>query len=164
MIFQDKIMSVNDAVLRLAPFRCLGLKLVQCQGVFDLLHIGHIRHLQAAKRFGDILAVTITGDTFVRKGPGRPAFIESLRAEALAALECVDLVVVSPHPTAVEFIHLLKPDFFVKGPEAKTDASAEFTAEREAVEHVGGTVAYTNESVWSATKLLNDYCDARGLN
>ena len=64
-----------------------GKKIVHCHGVFDLLHIGHIRHYEQAKQLGDLLVVTLTGDQYVNKGPNRPAFPQDLRAEAIAAAE-----------------------------------------------------------------------------
>ena len=73
-------------------------RIVLCHGVFDLLHLGHIKYLQEAKSLGDILLVTITPDRFVNKGPGRPAFNEKHRAEAIAALEVVDYVSINDWP------------------------------------------------------------------
>src|SRR3990167_3410513 len=84
--------------------------LAHCHGVFDLLHIGHIKHFQSAKKKSDILVVTITTDRFVNKGPGRPYFSALLRAEAIAALDCVDYVVMNDYPTAVEAIQRIKPN------------------------------------------------------
>src|SRR3990167_10271529 len=96
-------------------------RIVQCHGVFDLLHIGHIKHFQAAKRQGDILVVTITPDRFVNKGPNRPRFTERLRAEAIAALDCVDYVIINSWPTAVEAIQFIKPHVYAKGDEYKNN-------------------------------------------
>ena len=86
-------------------------------GVFDLLHMGHVRHLEEARNFGTILVVSVTADKFVNKGPGRPVFNQILRAEMLAALACVDWVIVSEAPTAESVIEILKPDVYVKGVE-----------------------------------------------
>src|SRR3990167_11074467 len=68
-------------------------KIAHCHGVFDLLHIGHIRHFKRAREYGDLLVVSLTPDAYVNKGPGRPAFNEQLRAEAIASLDCVDYVI-----------------------------------------------------------------------
>ena len=116
-----------------------GSKIVHAHGVFDLLHVGHIRHLEQAKELGDILVVTITPDQFVNKGPHRPAFNERLRAHALAALESVDYVAVTDSPTSVEAIECLKPDTFVKGKEFKDlkDMTGAVTHEAEAVKAAG---------------------------
>jgi bifunctional ADP-heptose synthase (sugar kinase/adenylyltransferase) len=104
---------------------------------------------------GDVLVVTITADEFVDKGEGRPAFAEELRAESLAALECVDFVVVTASPTAVEAIRLLRPDYYVKGQAAADSRSARFRLETEMVHAVGGEVRFTHEDVFSSTGLLS---------
>ena len=78
-------------------------KIVLCHGVFDLLHIGHIKHFEKAKKNGDILIVTITADEYVNKGPNRPQFTTSLRAESLAAIQFIDYVSVSYFPTAIKY-------------------------------------------------------------
>src|SRR2546423_1497533 len=85
-----KILSLDELGKKLRQLREDGKRIVMCHGTFDLMHTGHIRHLQRAKREGDILLVTVTGDAYVKKGPGRPVFGEDLRAETLAALACVD--------------------------------------------------------------------------
>src|ERR1019366_10782752 len=111
----NKIRRRDDLARALESMRAGGKKIVHCHGVFDLLHIGHIKHLEAARHRGDVLVVTITPDRFVNKGPHRPAFPERFRAEALASLACVDFVAANDWPTAVETIRLLRPDFYVKG-------------------------------------------------
>jgi len=139
-----------------------GKKVVHCHGVFDLLHVGHIKHLQAAKSMGDILVVTLTQDEHVNKGPHRPAFTASLRAEALASLACVDYVAVNEWPTAVETIRLLKPDLFVKGAVeegGKRDHSDAFSLEVQAVQEVGGRLVLTEEDTYSSSHLINRYVD-----
>ena len=73
--------------------------MVLCHGCFDLMHPGHIKYFQAAKRMGDVLAVTVTPDRYIDKGAGRPVFNENLRAESIAALECVDYVAINKWPT-----------------------------------------------------------------
>lgn len=93
-----------------------GKQVVHCHGVFDLLHVGHLRHFEA-RRFGDVLIVTLTPDRWVNKGPLRPAFDEQLRLEMLSGLSCIDFVGLNEWPTAVETITRLKPSVFVKGSE-----------------------------------------------
>ena len=83
---------------------------MQCHGTFDLIHPGHIVHFEEARALGDALVVTITGEKFVNKGPGRPYFNDQLRSRWLAALECVDHVVVVPHAAAVEAILAMRPE------------------------------------------------------
>ena len=91
------------------------------------------------------------------KGEGRPAFTDTLRAEALAALACVDFVAISPGPTAVEAIQLLRPDLYVKGQAGEEPArrSARLQGEIAAVRALGGDVRFTHEAVFSSTALLN---------
>ena len=94
--------DVPSVAAKLAEIRGQGQTIVQCHGVFDLLHPGHVSHLAEAKAQGDILVVTITPDRFVNKGPGRPVFTQEHRALMLAALEVVDFVAITDDPTAVE--------------------------------------------------------------
>lgn len=140
--------------------KLLGRKVVHCHGCFDLLHIGHIRHFKLAREMGDVLVVTVTPDRFVNKGPDRPAFPEALRLEAIAALHMVDAVALNQWPTAVETIHLLKPDIYVKGSEyrdAKNDATGGIQLEQDAVTSIGGTIAFTDDIVFSSSNLINRY-------
>ena len=95
-------------------------KIVLCHGVFDVLHFGHIRHLEAAKNYGDTLIVSLTSDKFVNKGPGRPYFKLQNRLETISALECVDYIIVSDFPDALNVIKLIKPDYYCKGIEYKS--------------------------------------------
>src|SRR3990167_7967964 len=112
-----KIKSLTEIREVLEKIRSQGLKIVQCHGVFDLLHPGHIRHFKSARAKGDILVVSVTPDRFVNKGPGRPAFTEVLRLESLAALEDVDYVVLNDSPDATSAIQKIRPFFYVKGNE-----------------------------------------------
>src|SRR5204863_7449456 len=98
----------------------------RCTGVVDLIHIGHIRHFQAAKRAGSPLIVTVTPDRYVNKGPHGPVFMETLRAEAIASFDCVDYVAINKWPMAVEAIKLLRPDVYAKGSDYR-DAAADHT-------------------------------------
>ena len=118
-----KIVSIEDLSRIIKLKKSKGRKIVHCHGVFDLLHIGHIKHFQEAKSSGDILVVTVTPDKYVNKGPKRPAFTSKLRLEAIAALESVDYVAENKWPTAVETIQLLKPNIYFKGPDYKDSNS-----------------------------------------
>ena len=84
-----KIISIENLKKVILKLKDKRKKIVLCHGVFDLLHIGHIKHFEEAKNLGDVLVVTLTPDRFVNKGPGRPAFGEIHRAEAIAALDVV---------------------------------------------------------------------------
>jgi rfaE bifunctional protein nucleotidyltransferase chain/domain len=127
-------------------------RIVQCHGCFDLLHLGHIRHFQAAKQAGDRLIVTVTPDAYVNKGPGRPVFSEAERIEAIQALACVDEVRSSGHPTAAEAIREIRPAVFAKGLDY-TDENLD-PNELQAIEDVGAEVMITNTEKFSSTALL----------
>jgi D-glycero-beta-D-manno-heptose 1-phosphate adenylyltransferase len=107
----DRLAAIADSL------RAQGRKLVLTNGCFDLLHVGHVRYLQAARALGDALGVAINGDDSVRvlKGEGRPLNAESQRAEIVAALECVDYVVVFPEPRVTRLIEKVRPSIYVKG-------------------------------------------------
>jgi len=155
----SKVMTLDDLEDLLARVRP-NKKVVLCHGVFDLLHIGHIRHFEQAREFGDLLVVTVTPDRFVNKGTNRPAFTENLRAEAIAALHHVDYVVVNQWPTAIKTIELLKPDFYVKGKEYSepdNDLTGKIVDERRAVEQSGGKLVFTDDITYSSSALINRY-------
>ncbi len=158
----NKIKRIDDLAKMLATLRTGGKKVVHCHGVFDLLHIGHIKHLEAARKLGDVLVVTLTPDRFVNKGPHRPAFPERLRAEALASLVCVDFVAINEWPTAVETIERLRPDFYVKGVQresGKRDHTDAIDREENAVKAAGGQLVLTDEETFSASTLINRFMD-----
>ena len=156
----SKIKSIDELARVTSALRKKGKKVVHCHGVFDLLHPGHIKHFEAAKRKGDTLIVTITQDEHVNKGPGRPIFNHQLRAETIAAMECVDYVAINEWPTAVEAINKLKPHFYVKGSDyakKEEDVTGKIYEEEEAVKSVGGFLHYTDEIVFSSSSLINNF-------
>jgi len=139
-----------------------GKIIVHCHGVFDLLHVGHIKHFEEAKSFGDILIVTLTPDKYVNKGPNRPAFGTPLRMDALAALEVVDFVVENKWPTAVETIKTIKPNIYFKGPDYQDnseDITGKIKEEVKAARSVGGKIKYSTDITFSSSTLLNKYSD-----
>jgi len=155
-----KIVSFKDASEITEKIRSLGKKIVLCHGAFDLMHTGHIRYLQRARKEGDFLIVTITSDEFVNKGPGRPVFGEQLRAENIAALACVDIVTINKAPTALPAIEAFKPNLYVKGVEyqnEEADVTGNITRERLAVEANGGNIFFTDEITFSSSSLLNEH-------
>jgi len=158
-----KIKSLQEIEEILEEDRRHNLKIVQCHGVFDLLHPGHIRHFGAAKAQGDKLVVSLTPDRFVNKGPGRPAFNETLRLESIAALEDVDYVVLNDSPDAVSIIKKIKPSIYVKGSEYSdhaADITGKISEEVQAIESVGGAIHYTDDVVFSSSSLLNRYFES----
>lgn len=166
MMSDNKIVSLETLKENLSNLRKEGKKIVQCHGCFDLLHIGHIKHFQAAKREGDVLVVTVTSDDYVRKGPGRPFFSQDLRLQQLAALECVDYVALNQWPTAVEVLEILKPDVYAKGGEVLGNANVDAVSsggavnssldlEAKVVAAFGGTLHLTDEYTSSSSRIIN---------
>jgi rfaE bifunctional protein nucleotidyltransferase chain/domain len=138
----------------------LGKKIALCHGVFDLLHPGHVRHFAKAREMGEILIVSITADQYVNKGPGRPAFSENLRAESLANIVSVDFVIITPHPTAIEVLEAIRPDYYVKGSDyakVESDKTGNIVKEKKIVESYGGRLFYTDEIVFSSSQLINRF-------
>jgi len=159
---EDKIKQLEELAEITRNLRSENKKVVQCHGVFDLLHVGHIRHFEEARAHGDVLIVTLTPDRYVGKGPNRPAFPQELRAEALAALHQVDYVAINNSPTAVSAINLVKPAVYAKGPDYSdmdSDYSGGIFEEREAVESNGGEIAFTDDITFSSSSLINRYVD-----
>jgi len=154
-----KIVSLSDLENIIPDLKRQGKKIVHCHGVFDLLHVGHIRHFEAAKKYGDVLVVTITEDKYVNKGPNRPAFTDQVRAESVAALSCVDYVAINEYQMAVETIKRLRPDVYVKGSEYNTDKdyTGGIELEKEAILSVGGKIAFTDEITFSSSNLIHKY-------
>ncbi|MCC7495174.1 MAG: adenylyltransferase/cytidyltransferase family protein [Fimbriimonadaceae bacterium] len=150
-----KVVDIDQLATAVAAARAVGQRVVHCHGVFDLLHIGHLRYLAGARALGDLLVVTLTPDVWVNKGPLRPAFGEQLRAEALAALECVDLVAVNRWPTAVETVQAIRPDIYAKGGEYRDKRTPEIIAEEAAVTALGAQMAYVDDLRSSSSHLLN---------
>ncbi|MGH9313589.1 MAG: D-glycero-beta-D-manno-heptose 1-phosphate adenylyltransferase [Vicinamibacterales bacterium] len=132
------VLRLGDAQRLLTDLRCAGKRIVFTNGVFDLLHPGHLRYLQAARAEGDVLIVGINSDRSVRanKGPDRPITPEAERAEIVGALACVDAVVVFDEETPAEIVRALEPDVLVKG----ADWPADQIVGRDTVEARGGRV------------------------
>lgn len=152
-----KLVSLDTLAQEIASCQSQGLRVVHCHGVFDPMHIGHIRHFAAARKLGDVLVVTVTPDRFVNKGPHRPVFSEDLRAEAIASLETVDFVAVNRWPMAIETIQTLRPNVFVKGSEFRggKDLTGAIALEEQAVQSVGGRLEFTDDVTFSASHLVN---------
>jgi D-glycero-beta-D-manno-heptose 1-phosphate adenylyltransferase len=131
-------MTIGEATALVSELRAAGKSIVFTNGVFDLLHPGHVRYLQHARRLGDALVVAVNSDRSVRanKGPDRPITPEAERAEILAALASVDAVVIFDEDTPYEVIAALQPDVLVKGADWADDA----IVGREVVEARGGRV------------------------
>ena len=154
-----QIVGLEELSKRSQQFRAAGKKLVATNGCFDLLHLGHVRYLQAARALGDLLAVGLNGDGSVRKlkGKGRPITAERDRAEILAALQCVDLVTIFPEMRATQFIAASRPAIYVKG----GDYSSETLNEEESalLKQIGAEIRIVPfEAGYSTSRLLEQIC------
>jgi D-glycero-beta-D-manno-heptose 1-phosphate adenylyltransferase len=143
LISADKIVSRTELGERVGKWRQSGERIILTNGGFDLLHVGHIRYLEAAKALGGKLIVAVNADSTVRqlKGEGRPVMPENERAEILAALAAVDAVVVFAEPDVRALVREIRPDIHAKG----TDYTAETVPEAEVVRECGGRVAIVGD-------------------
>lgn len=155
----DKIIDIHLLKDKIAALKTEGKKVVLCHGCFDLMHPGHIKHFQAAKKMGDILVVTVSPDKYVDKGPGRPIYNQDLRVESIAALACVDYAAVNIWPTAEETLRVLRPDMYVKGQEFENfeDKTGKLQKEYRIIKELGIQIGFTHEIVFSSTALINKY-------
>jgi rfaE bifunctional protein nucleotidyltransferase chain/domain len=155
---RDKIRTLAEVAAVAENSRRAGQVVVQAHGSFDLLHLGHVRHLEAAHKLGDVLIVTVTADRFVNKGPGRPVFNAELRAEMLATLEYVDWVAINDAADAVTAIEQIRPSIYIKGQDYLNpdgDVTGKISIERQAVESHGGRIHFTEEVMFSSSELIN---------
>lgn len=139
----SKVQALQEISALVSEHQAAGKTVVFANGCFDLLHVGHIRYLEAARALGDLLVLGLNGDKSVRqlKGPGRPLMNQEERAEILAALECVDYLVFFDEPTAEKVLETLKPNIHAKG----TDYTRESVPERETVLSYGGSIAIVGD-------------------
>ena len=137
---REKIVTAEQARAIADAMRGSGRKLVFTNGCFDLLHVGHVRYLEAARALGDALLVAINGDESVRvlKGDGRPLNSESDRAEIVSALACVDHVVVFPEVRVTALLEKVRPAIYVKGGDYSVDSLDE--SEKAVLEHIGAAI------------------------
>jgi cytidyltransferase-like protein len=159
---ESKILSFEHAGAVFAQLKADGKRIVQCHGTFDLIHPGHVVHLEEARGLGDVLVATVTAAKFVNTGPGRPCFDDAMRSRSLAALECVDYVVLIPRPDAIDAIRLVRPHIYCKGKEyadTSNDVTGNIQGDIAAVEECGGEIRYIGSVVFSSTKLLNRHFD-----
>ncbi len=140
----DKIKNLADLSRLLARARESGRRVVFANGCFDLVHVGHIRYLEAARALGDLLVVAINSDSSVRtlKGEGRPLQCESDRAVMVASFACVDHVVIFDDPTVDRVLESLRPDIHAKG----TDYAEDTVPERQTVQAYGGQTSIVGDS------------------
>ena len=158
MMSQEKIYTRKELATILQHLKSKSKVVVTTNGCFDVLHLGHLRYLQAARKLGDCLVVAINNDSSVRqlKGQNRPLVPEDERAEMLAGLACVDYVVIFPELTPVELLSELKPNIHVKG----GDYKLEQLIEKDTVEaHGGKVIVGLNVPGKSTTDLIEVICE-----
>ncbi len=147
-------MTIDEAAAFARELQRQGKHVVFTNGVFDLLHPGHVRYLQHARTLGDALIVGVNSDRSVRanKGPSRPITPEAERAELLAALACVDAVAIFDEDTPADIIKRIQPDVLVKG----ADWAADAIVGRDTVEARGGKVVRVDiEPGWSTSAIID---------
>lgn len=155
-----KILTREELRARAAEWKRAGERITLANGCFDLLHVGHVRYLQAAKELGGKLVVAVNSDSSVRtlKGESRPIMPEHERAEILAALASVDAVVIFSEPDVRALIREIQPDIQAKG----TDYTAESVPERDVVTSYGGRVAIVGDPKnHSATEIIRSHLTPR---
>ena len=156
----NKILNLEKLKAQVKKEKNKNKKIVLCHGVFDLIHIGHIKHFKEARKNGDYLIVSITSDKFVNKGSGRPIFNQSFRAEFLSSLSSVDAVFINDHPTSEKLISNIKPNIYFKGPDYKDnkkDSTKNIYKEIANTKRYGGKVVYSDDITFSSSNLINTH-------
>lgn len=156
----SKIKTIEELSFLVQKLKAEGKKIAWSHGVYDLLHSGHIHHLQEGKKYGDVLVVSITPDKFIKKGEGRPRFNQTERLKFLSALECVDYVCVNNLPDSIDVIKALQPNFYLKGKdvEAKAnDPKENLYKEIQLVRNYNGEVRFIESLPIHSTDLLNEF-------
>jgi len=154
-----EIVRLEELSERSKQLRAAGKKLVATNGCFDLLHVGHVRYLQAARALGDLLAIGLNGDRSVRelKGKGRSIVAQHDLAEILAALQCVYLVTIFPEMRATQFIAASRPAIYVKGGDYSSETLNE--EERALLKEIGTEIRFIPfEAAYSTSRLLEQIC------
>ncbi len=159
----DKIIGFKTAAKIISGLKKANKTVGLCHGGFDLLHPGHIKHLESSSKLCDCLFVSVTSDKFVakKKGSGRPVFSEKLRAYSVAGIEYVDYVVISNFKLAVDVVGRLKPSYYIKGPDFVNKTTPGITAERNKIKAIGGKIKYTNDQKLSTSYIIRHIQDIR---
>jgi rfaE bifunctional protein nucleotidyltransferase chain/domain len=152
----NKILYIESARKKISKIKSKNKTVGLCHGGFDLLHSGHIKHFESAKKICDYLFVSVTSDKFVSilKGISRPIFSEKLRAYSIASIQFVDYVLITDFKLGVEVINILKPSYYIKGPDYMNKQDSDINAERDAIKSVGGEIKYTTEPKLSTSEII----------
>jgi len=157
-----KVVELKELSDRCEKLRLAGKRIVATNGCFDLLHVGHVRYLQAARALGDLLVVGLNGDRSVRqlKGAGRPLAPECDRAEILAALASIDLVTIFPETRATKFLAAVRPEIYVKGGDYSPETLDE--EERAVLKEIEAEIRLIPfERGYSTTGLIEQICKSK---
>jgi rfaE bifunctional protein nucleotidyltransferase chain/domain len=157
---RDKVRALGDVAAAVAREREAGRTIALANGCFDILHVGHVRYLEAARREADRLVVAVNADATVRalKGEGRPIMEAGDRAELVAALRCVDFVVIFEEPTVEAVLRTIRPDVHCKG----TDYTVDTVPERDVVRQYGGRTAIVGDPKDHSTRDLIAAIQSKG--
>lgn len=145
--YSKKIKSLKNLLPIIKKLKAENKKIVLGHGVFDLMHYGHIHYLEQAKNLGDVLVVSVVINRFIKKGPKRPVFNEKTRAKSIAALSCVDYIVLCHDFGPWKILEEVKPDIYVKGEDSKhqlEDPKSGLNKDKKIVESYGGVLYFTN--------------------
>lgn len=156
---RSKIVKIENLKSLINKLKLKNKKIVHCHGVFDVVHIGHLKHFEEAKKRGDKLIVTVTSDKYVNKGSGRPIFKQNKRIEFLSHISCIDYVCLSESESAINVLKIIKPNFYIKGQDykfSKEDKTGKINFEKKAVENYGGKIIFTNEETFSSSNIINN--------
>ena len=152
-----KILDNHKIIKKLFSNIKKNKKIVLCHGVFDVLHLGHVRHFKEAKQKGDILVVSVTSDNFVNKGFGRPYYDLKTRMQTLEALETIDYIIPSFSLTAEHNLNLVRPNIYCKGPDYrnKPDITENLRKEKRILKKFNGSMYFTSDIILSSSSLIN---------
>ena len=153
-----EIISKEEFAVLREKLKVQNKSIAHCHGVFDLVHLGHIKHFEEAKEMADVLVVSITAAKFVRKGPDRPYFSDTERMEFLLSIKYIDYILLSEGYTGEDVIEVVRPDFWVKGMDYE-DKSNDITEAQDQevalVRKYGGDIYFTHGVRFSSSYLLN---------
>ena len=154
---KNAVLDLDSAQLKIRQLRKKNLSVGMSHGCFDVLHFGHLEHLERAASQCDYLFVTVTADRYVAKGPDRPIFPAERRAQLLAGLKCVQFVVISEFETAIPLLRELRPNYYFKGNDYRLPSShfaKAFEEEVAAAAEIGTKTVMTDEDTYSSTRII----------
>ena len=159
----SKFIQSKEAIKNIfSKYKKSNKKIALTHGVFDVIHLGHLDYFKEAKQLADILVVSVTADKFVDKGLNKPFFNEKDRAYFLTSLEMIDYVIINNHSDSCDLINLIKPNFYVKGPDYKKksgDVAGNLSKEKKAVIKNKGKIHITSGRQHSSSKIINEKLD-----